>query len=236
MITARKMTSSSSSSGRGGGFSLSRTLRVRLPNNFSPRKWWSRAAAASNQHRGLMMGSSFFPLTPSSSSCSSSAEDVDRSAYQRLEPAADGDENLSVQSVTSVEDLTSSRTQSRTSPQTASGAETAAAAAAAAACEKEPDGGDVVIRRHSLLKLLSSSPTALLARLRESCTKLRETAGRTSVTVAELFVGNQMLMHVTATPVAGRKKLDAMPSKGFMDHRNSDRVKTLKTQSTVLER
>ncbi len=209
---------------------MSRTLRVRLPNNFSPRKWWSRAAAASNQHRELMMGSSFFPLTPSSSS---SAEDVDRPAYQRLEPAADGDENLSVQSVTSVEDLTSSRTQSRTSPQTAGGAEITAAAAA---CEKEPDGGDVVIRRHSLLKLLSSSPAALLARLRESYTKLRETAGRTSVTFAELFVGNQMLMHVTATPVAGRKKLDAMPSKGFMDHRNSDRVKTLKTQSTVLER
>ncbi len=227
MITARKMTSSSSSC-RGGGFSLSRTLRVRLPNNFSPRKWWSRATAASNQHRELTMGSSFFPLTPSSSS----AEDVDRSAYQRLEPAADGDENLSVQSVTSVEDLTSSRTQSRTSPQTAGGAEITAAAA----CEKEPDGGDVVIRRHSLLKLLSISPTALLARLRESYTKLRETAGRTSVTVAELFVGNQMLMHVTATPVAGRKKLDAMPSKGFIDHRNSDRVKTLKTQSTVLER
>lgn len=227
MITARKMTSSSSSC-RGGGFSLSRTLRVRLPNNFSPRKWWSRAAAASNQHRELTMGSSFFPLTPSSSS----AEDVDRSAYQRLEPAADGDENLSVQSVTSVEDLTSSRTQSRMSPQTAGGAEITAAAA----CEKKPDGGDVVIRRHSLLKLLSSSPTALLARLRESYTKLRETAGRTSVTVAELFVGNQMLMHVTATPVAGRKKLDAMPSKGFIDHRNSDRVKTLKTQSTVLER
>ncbi|CAM6014278.1 unnamed protein product [Sphagnum balticum] len=233
MNTARKMTSSSSSSSsscRGGGFSLSRTLRVRLPNNFSPRKWWSRAPAASNQHRELMMGSSFFPLTPSSSS--PSAEDVDRSAYQRLEPAADGDENLSVQSVTSVEDLTSSRTQSRTSPQTAGGAEITAAAA----CKKEPDGGDVVIRRHPLLKLLSSSPTALLARLRESYTKLRETAGRTSVTFAELFVGNQMLMHVTATPVAGRKKLDAMPSKGFMDHSNSDRVKTLKTQSTVLER
>ncbi|CAK9197579.1 unnamed protein product [Sphagnum troendelagicum] len=228
MITARKMTSSSSSSCRGGGFSLSQTLRVRLPNNFSPRKWWTRAAAASNRHRELMMGSSFFPLTPSSSS----AEDMDRSAYQRLEPAADGDENLSVQSVTSVEDLTSSGTQSRTSPQTAGGAEITAAAA----CEKEPNGGDVVIRRHSLLKLLSSSPTALLARLRESYTKLRETAGRTSVTVAELFVGNQMLMHVTATPVAGRKKLDAMPSKGFIDHRNSDRVKTLKTQSTVLER
>jgi hypothetical protein len=225
------MTSSSSSSCRGGGFSLSRTLRVRLPNNFSPRKWWTRAAAASNQHRELMMGSSFFLLTPSSSS--SSAEDVDRSAYQRLEPAADGDEILSVQSVTSVEDLTSSRTQSRTSPQTAGGAEITAAAAG---CEKEPDGGDVVIRRHSLLKLLSSSPTALLARLRESYTKLQEAAGRTSVTVAELFVGNQMLMHVTATPVAGRKKLDAMPSKGFIDHRNSDRVKTLKTQSTVLER
>ncbi|CAM6035463.1 unnamed protein product [Sphagnum compactum] len=231
MITARKMSSSSSSSCRGGGFSLSRTLRVRLPNNFSPRKWWARAAAAaSNRHGELMMGFSFFPLTPSSSS--SSAEDVDRSACWRLEPAADGDEILSVQSVTSVEDLTSSRTQSRTSPQTAGGAEITAAAA----CEKEPDGGDVVIRRHSLLKLLSSSPTALLARLRESYTKLRETAGRTSVTVAELFVGNQMLMHVTATPVAGRKKLDAMPSKGFMDHRNSDRVKTLKTQSTVLER
>ncbi|KAH9548609.1 hypothetical protein CY35_11G096800 [Sphagnum magellanicum] len=228
MITARKMTSSSSSC-RGGGVSLSRTLRVRLPNNFSPRKWWARAAAASNQHREVMTGSSFFPLTPSSSS---SAEDVDRSAYQRLEPAADGDETLSVQSVTSVEDLTSSRTQSRTSPQTAGGAEITAAAA----CEKEPDRGDVVIRRHSLLKLLSSSPTALLARLRESYTKLQEAAGRTSVTVAELFVGNQMLMHVTATPVAGRKKLDAMPSKGFMDHRNSDRVKTLKTQSTVLER
>ncbi len=232
MITARKMTSSSSSSScRGGGFSLSRTLRVPLPNNFSPRKWWTRAAAASNRHRELMMGSSFFPLTPSSSS-SSSAEDMDRSAYQRLEPAADGDENLSIHSVTNVEDLTSSRTQSRTSPQTAGSAEITAAAA----CEKEPDGGDVVIRRHSLLKLLSSSPTALLARLRESYTKLRETAGRTSVTVAELFVGNQMLMHVTATPVAGRKKLDAMPSKGFIDHRNSDRVKTLKTQSTVLER
>ncbi|CAK9197512.1 unnamed protein product [Sphagnum troendelagicum] len=229
MITARKMTSSSSSC-RGGGFSLSRTLRVSLPNNFSPRKWWTRAAAASNRHRELMMGSSFFPLTPSSSS--SSAEDMDRSAYQRLEPAADGDENLSVHSVTNVEDLTSSRTQSRTSPQTAGSAEITAAAA----CEKEPDGVDVVIRRHSLLKLLSSSPTALLARLRESYTKLRETAGRTSVTVAELFVGNQMLMHVTATPVAGRKKLDAMPSKGFIDHRNSDRVKTLKTQSTVLER
>jgi hypothetical protein len=219
---------SSSSSCRGGGFSLSRTLRVRLSNNFSPRKWWTRAAAASNRHREPITGSSFFPLTPSSSS---SAEDVDRSAYQRLEPATNGDEILSVHSVTSVEDLTSSRTQSRTSPQTGGGGEITAAAA----CEKE-HGGDVVIRRHSFLKLLSSSPTALLARLWESYTKLRETAGRTSVTVAELFVGNQMLMHVTATPVAGRKKLDAMPSKGFIDHRNADRVKTLKTQSTVLER
>ncbi|BBN19773.1 hypothetical protein MPTK1_8g13530 [Marchantia polymorpha subsp. ruderalis] len=66
-------------------------------------------------------------------------------------------------------------------------------------------GGRSRIRIAGLQGLLHT-PSSLLSRLRASYGKLRETAKETNVNVYDLFVGNQMLMHVCATPLRPYKK------------------------------
>ncbi|BBN18965.1 hypothetical protein MPTK1_8g06860 [Marchantia polymorpha subsp. ruderalis] len=65
-------------------------------------------------------------------------------------------------------------------------------------------GGKSRIRIAGLQGLLHT-PGNIFSRLRASYGKLRETAKETNVNVYDLFVGNQMLMHVCATPMRAHK-------------------------------
>ncbi|BBN20201.1 hypothetical protein MPTK1_8g17300 [Marchantia polymorpha subsp. ruderalis] len=68
-----------------------------------------------------------------------------------------------------------------------------------------------VVRLHCLLR----APCNLVHRMKEHYSNLKEQARTTNFKVSDLFAGNQLLMHVNAAPVRGRRK-SLKPSEGFV--------------------
>lgn len=98
-------------------------------------------------------------------------------------------------------------------------------------------GVNIPVPKMATLKLLFGSPLTVYSKLRRSYGHLLETARMSSLSVSELFAGNQMLMIVSATPIAGRKKIGAVPSKGFVEpDATVQRISTTAMRNTEMER
>ncbi|KAL3690475.1 hypothetical protein R1sor_016784 [Riccia sorocarpa] len=65
------------------------------------------------------------------------------------------------------------------------------------------------------LQCIFRAPSHIVGKMKERYSSFKEQARQSNVKISDLFVGNQLLMHVNAAPVRGRRK-SLTPSEGFL--------------------
>ncbi|KAL2610630.1 hypothetical protein R1flu_029203 [Riccia fluitans] len=76
-------------------------------------------------------------------------------------------------------------------------------------------GGRLTRNRSVKFQCVFRAPSHIVSKMKEHYSSFKEQARQTNVKISDLFVGNQLLMHVNSTPVRGRRK-SPKPSEGFV--------------------